>query len=347
MSFVPNKWWALALLALVIGVLAIPDFHGDTYQRQSAATKLSQLWQVIVADTNSAPWPSAVQLAELLVESMKVSFDTVADDMPRQFLDLQVRPKLIHCVGAVASCKFTPSRTNPYTGLLYGFDHGLIRFSLAAKPDYSAARGFIPGIGLKVLVDGRPSVNLVSMYNLAGQENSHNFFAHDFTNHVPYPDPSTQNIVAKKLIDHFKTASAWPTFVGIRDFANYNQTGRTVQRPRFPFRLVFHPTYDTHKLIPDNDDRTIGEMLTDLPIGPVYEVWAEDSPGAPLVNIGLLSTTSRATPSLFGDQGLFLEHQRMENDFEVHPQWVAAAQRIIEQQSAIPYYSFPDLPFRK
>eukprot|EP01087_Luapelamoeba_hula_P012443 TRINITY_DN346_c0_g1_i1.p1 TRINITY_DN346_c0_g1~~TRINITY_DN346_c0_g1_i1.p1 ORF type:complete len:348 (-),score=63.61 TRINITY_DN346_c0_g1_i1:63-1106(-) len=343
-----SKWWGLAILALVIGVLAIPDFHGDKYQRQSAAVKLSQLWSVIVADTTSAAWPTPLQLAELFVESMKVSFDTIADDMPRQFLDLQIRPKIIHSVGAVAACKFTPNTTNNrYTGVLYGFEHGLIRFSLAKEPDYTAPRGFAPGIGLKVLIDGRPSVNVVAMYNLAGQENSHNFFAHDLTNHVPRPDPSTQNAVEAKILEHFETASAWPTFLGIRDFANFNQTGQQVRSPRFPFRLVFHPTYDIHKLIPDNDDRPIGEMLADVPIGPIYQVWAEDTPGAPLVNIGVLSTTSKTTPSLFGDKGLFLQHLLMENDFEVHPEWIAPSKRIIQQQEAIPFYSFPDLPFRK
>jgi hypothetical protein len=93
------------------------------------------------------------------------------------------RAKLIHSQGVVAKVKLDVTNgDSPFTGLFKsGADYGLIRLSLAGK---ASTTHMTPGFGLKFLRDGIDSANLVAMYRLAGQDNL-NFFANDFSNHIP------------------------------------------------------------------------------------------------------------------------------------------------------------------
>ena len=113
----------------------------------------------------------------------------VSDTLPTSWLGK--RAKNIHTVGAVGEVKFVPVPNNEgYTGLFEGADHGIIRFSTGGQPDTSkpkaaqANRNFGPGFGLKLLIDGLPSANLVT---LTAQQDSWNFFKNDFSNHIPIP----------------------------------------------------------------------------------------------------------------------------------------------------------------
>jgi len=47
--------------------------------------KLQKLWAAVTKDTNSGRWPNIIEQGELFIESMPVTFDTIADDMPKQF----------------------------------------------------------------------------------------------------------------------------------------------------------------------------------------------------------------------------------------------------------------------
>lgn len=106
---------------------------------------------------------------------MKPTIDYVSDELP------QGRRKYIHSVGSVFSAAFTPVSNTPYTGFFEGADSLLIRISLAASPNYSnpsakaAYNNFTPGHGLKYLIDGKPSANLVAMHSVNGV-NSYNLF---------------------------------------------------------------------------------------------------------------------------------------------------------------------------
>jgi len=337
----------LAAIVLIIGVLAM-DYHGDKWQQQTAQAKFTQLWSAIIADKTPGSWYGALQMSLIFVESMLTSFDTTADDMPTQFLGLETRPKLIHTQGPIAQCKFTSYNNHNYTGLLKGWNYGFLRFSVATEPTDKDPHGFKPGFGLKVMRDKLPSGNFVAMYALTGYPNkTWNFFKHDFTNHVPMFNDSIATFLEKQLSNHFTSASTWTTMVGLSDFAHYDESGRTDPSGRvsFPFRLVFHPFTKIHNMYSDDDRRPLGEVLKNLPIGPVYQVWAEDKPYSKLVHIGDISITSAPTPSYFGDRTFFIQHQRMDDDFTFHPEWVAASKKIVEYQASIPYYAFDDLPW--
>lgn len=102
--------------------------------------------------------------------------------MPFGLLPLTKRPKLIHSLGMTAEFEFKSNGNHPYTGIFKGADNGILRFSLAAKPDDNV---IIPAFAFKFFRDGMESANLFTMYGLTGQQNDSNVFAHDMTSHIP------------------------------------------------------------------------------------------------------------------------------------------------------------------
>jgi len=62
---------------------------------------------------------------------MKPTFEETGDVLP------EGRIKYIHGVGLVAKVKFVPNSKNPYSGVLKGFNNGIIRLSLAKPADQS------------------------------------------------------------------------------------------------------------------------------------------------------------------------------------------------------------------
>jgi len=220
-----------------------------------------------------------------------------------------------------------------------------LRLSEAKQADPTSEYPFVPGFGLKFLRDGVPSANLVAMYTLFGSA-SYNPFAHDFTNHVPDLGPNAATAL-KLLAKKFMTASAWPTMVGLKHFAEYDQNGNSVDTPSFPYRLVFHPSTDLHNMFDDNDNSTLISKLAKIDANILlYEVYAVAAPpfGTPF-KIGELHTTDKFSTSAFGDRGLFFEHQRIDDDLQYVPDWVDGATQEIQEQSSTDNWVFPDLPW--
>lgn len=77
-----------------------------------------------------------------------------------------------------------------------------------------------PGLTLKILRDGVKSSNIFAMYSLEGQS-SFNMFEHDLTNHVPNLGDGA-SLALKALAAKFKTASQWPTMIGLKDCASFD-----------------------------------------------------------------------------------------------------------------------------
>jgi hypothetical protein len=128
------------------------------------------------------------------------------------------RSKLIHTEGVIATVKLTDSGEHPFTGIFKNGDHGVVRMSCATKPDI-AVKNLTPGIGLKFLRDGAESASLVSMFSVAGQD-TWNYFANDFSNHIPAAPLSLQPLAAK-----FATATDYVQAVGLSDWATIDQNG--------------------------------------------------------------------------------------------------------------------------
>jgi len=174
------------------------DFSSLTYQSQTANAKMNQLWSAVTSNTTPYGWYSSLELGGIFLESMSKSFDWVSDNM------LENRKKYIHSVGSVGKVKYTALPNQPYTGIFTGCDNVLLRISLAKSPDTSktsaagAQDNYTPGFGIKFLRDNVPSANLIAMYSVNGQS-SWNYFANDFSNHIPTPTGLALSLLAKKI----------------------------------------------------------------------------------------------------------------------------------------------------
>lgn len=121
------------------------------------------------------------------------------------------RWKLRHPFGAVAPCRLVPVAGHPYTGVLASGAVGLVRLSL----NVDGPEKWNPGVGLKLLVDGRPSVGT----------NASAFF--DPTRADPWlfsHSPETQNDLGRLRLDHLAAVTS---------------DGKRVEAPRAPHVLRF------------------------------------------------------------------------------------------------------------
>jgi len=328
------------LICLLLSIAVNAQYVGPDWQKLSSVQKAGALYKVVVEDQTSMSWPNALQLGELFVESMNRSFDYIADQMPHQgILDLELRRKLVHSVGAVAFGKFVVTASdNNYTGIFRsGANETFIRFSLAANPSSNAVT---PGVAFKFLRSGVPSSSAFGMYRLSGQPEA-NFFQHDLTNHVP--DLSPEDALALRLLKRrFSTASAYANMLGLSDAATYDRDGRRASNPVFPFRIIFHPTSELHYKM---TNFKFPSSFSTIQPSIIYWVYVQDTPwGAPR-KFGYFETLSSITTSFFGDKHLFFEHFRQEVDFSYRPEWQAPADAINKYQSEHKGYAFPDLPF--
>lgn len=128
--------------------------------------------------------------------------------------------KMVHALGTLAAGrlivyprlktldsndKATGEVDNPFTGLLQyqGNENGiplLLRFSIANPVGGTIEVGgksllleFIPGLGIKFLVDGKRSIDLVAMESLAGQGSDQNYFKYEFSPDFSAHAPSSYN----------------------------------------------------------------------------------------------------------------------------------------------------------
>ncbi|KAL6073150.1 hypothetical protein QOT17_005120 [Balamuthia mandrillaris] len=245
---------------------------------------------------------------------MNTTFTSASDDMP---VEASPRLKLIHTVGAVAPMVWKSTGKHPYTGLFQG-----------AEEPFSAYP-MVPG--------------------LAGEHP--NFFEHDLTNHVPMLGKYASASALSLLVKLFKSASQWPTMVGLSDFASYTESGAPVAKPLFPFRLVLHPTKQVHNMFPDDPEAKVSwlDQLESLPQGQLYDVYAQKSAAdhymslAKIAEVWLINSPTR---SYFGDAKLFYQHQLMEDDLRLVPSWIPGAQAIVDMQATSDEdWEFPDLPW--
>jgi hypothetical protein len=144
---------------------------------------------------------------------------------------------------------------------------------------------------------------------------------------------ATQGAFAKK----FQQASQCVNQVGLSDMANYSQDGRHHDAVT-PFKLFLVPgkgvqTPDKQKTA----DEANAEMAA-FPVGSVlYTVFAcanaslsEMTPTAGgleaacegALELGDMATTTKCTPSLYGDEHLFFQHQRIEEDWQLRPEFL-------------------------
>lgn len=108
----------------------------------------------------------------------------------------------------------------------------MIRFANPVEP--SSSQPLIPSFGLKFLRDNVDSANLLSQIrDTDGQKGEWNFFSRDFVNHIGKP----KTLAPKTLTTYLATETDHPLYVGLSDFAKYDQKGTKYPHPKFPFSL--------------------------------------------------------------------------------------------------------------
>jgi len=327
-------------------------YSNSTWQSFSADRKMNTLLTSIYADTRKDDWPNLLEKTELFLESMKTSFDFEGDDFPKQGpLSLLTRKKLIHSVGVIVRIEYV-ALSNNYTGVFQGCKNAFLRFSSATEVETSGTpeTAMAPGIGLKFLRDGVPSANTFAMYSLVGQP-SYNFFAHDFTSHVPEL-PKDGPTPIQLLRQKFLTASEFAPFAGLWKLAQYDEKGRAANKIAFPYRLHLHPTADLHKRYSNSwTGVEYEEQLTDSKTGiqagtTIYEVYAQNDPfNEKLTMIGKIVAKAKATTSKFADKTLFFQHIRFEEDLDYYSTWEQPSRDLLAKQREMTNggYHYPDL----
>jgi hypothetical protein len=285
----------------------------DDYGNWTADQKLAWLWDGLISRSTFTP----VDLPDLAVPPLsqipsraKIVFSTTELSKTLEYTDDLLpagRPKVIHEFGSAACINMTIGPNSPYTGLLAPgrTSIGLVRMSLAAPP--GLRKSFIPGAGLKFLVDGQPSLDLVAVNHTNGQGRNHNLFAnpmsHDITdghNELRLP----QRIMAAL----FRRVSPETRRLRVDHLTLWNGQGHREQHPVTPRRLIFRPRVEAARLFrrhPGEDFRiTLRRLGGDSPL---FDVVAEDDVYPEPTPIGSISCTSKFVASAGGDR-LFFRH---------------------------------------
>ncbi|MCA1647499.1 MAG: hypothetical protein LC797_19245 [Chloroflexi bacterium] len=301
----------------------ITDFRGGqslSYNQLTALEKRDFLFDAGIRPTAYATLPDVTlglpQFTESALES--AAHHLLRDTVTRVGDELETpKHKLFHTYGTTAKIQFTPATGRPYTGLFAETAHGLLRFSYAGPV---IGIGIVPGLGLKLLVDGdHPSENAVMMRMLDGQS-EHSVFEHPFTNLLP--DPVLTNVIMRAVKQRFETVvtAGHGLDQPVLNFARVQVNGGpVVGATRAPFRVILQPTADARRLSnPQIDFRD--DLAQNVPAGTaIYQVLAldeaEDDRSLNVEDlvprakpIGTLTTESEFVASAYGDFRLFFKH---------------------------------------
>jgi len=301
-------------------ITSFRDGQSLTYGQLTAVEKRDYLFDAGIRATAHTTLPDVTLGVPLFLGSAIDSFahHLLRDTVTRIGEELETpKNKLFHTYGTTAKIRFTPDPATPYTGLFAENAAGLLRFSYAGPV---LGIGIVPGLGLKLLIDGdHPSENAVMMHMLDGQS-QHSVFEHPFTNLLP--DPNLTNMIMRGVKERFETVVSAPHGLDqpVDNFAQVHSSGQPVAgEVRAPFRVILAPTRDARlKSNPQIDFRV--DMARNVPSGTtIYDVLgldeAEDDRSLAIEDlvpkakrIGGLTTESEFIASAYGDYRLFFKH---------------------------------------
>lgn len=294
---------AISLIAIVLAFEASAVLPNN-YQALRADEKQAILWNQVekgrytqLPPVLSGGWGTLLNKLKNFV-TLGETFNKFTDELPPSRKD----NKFLHGSGSVAKVTFVPVANSPYTGVFKTGAIGLARMSLAGNP--KDLESYTPGIALKLLADGIPSLNVVAMYSLNGQGDNHNFYANNFTTLIPEPKGFSLGLV-KKWFDLFVDD---PLHVSTWHFASYDNTGKKVDNPKNPYFITFVPVQKN--LIAENSQDDFRNDLKKSVVGEVlYRVYASETKTSSLKLIGDLVLNSEFVASEYGDHKLFFQHR--------------------------------------
>jgi hypothetical protein len=279
------------------------------YEKGTAARKAEILWEK-TKETKYQKLPAwsgleilplvariAIPIKLIVRKFMSITVERESDFFP------EGRKKVIHTYGAVCPVKFVASHNHDFTGIFAGAEHGIIRLSLAKKPDGDK---ITPGAAIKFLLDGVPSVNFMAMASLEGQSGS-DFFKCDFSNFVE----KSENLILRIVSNAFATVSKDPTKIDVSDLFRVMPNGEKVQNPTVASKLRLVPNRAQFKFSDEPHD--VRDDLVNIPAGStLYDVYACDVSTSDETLLGSIVTKDNFVCSEFGDSQLFFRHQRFD-----------------------------------
>ena len=282
-----------------------PEYFAKTWEE-----KTNEIMTHVMLEPSQGQFPNVLGLFR---ESVITTFDNQWDIMPAG------RRKFIHGVGAV--CKFTLNITDsPYTGMFKnGKQTGIIR--MGSGNDISNGAGVAASAAIKFLRSGVKSGNFVTLHR-PGE--SYNMFEYTLSNHIP--EASIVPLANRFTTRKFQQASKCAAKVGLSDIARYDQTGNE-EKPVFPFKITLKPT----GAVNFREDETpilefMQQYVDKIQSGTeLYSFIAHANPddieGRELAKLTVLDG---CFPSKYGDEKLFFQHQRVEEDIALRPEWEPA-----------------------
>jgi len=302
--------------ALLLALLAVPAFGQELdspkYQELDRETKRNLVWNAIKEDPYPAdklPTKGVITSAMKLIWgrfSLRPTFDDTLDVRPARNktfhkwgTSVAVRWEKVNqgITGAILTQGQAP-QDHPYTGVFKEGTVGIARLSLGLG---DIKKLWAPGIGLKLFVDGKPSVNIHAIPKDGGQPTK-NFMAATLDTKIN-PTP----------LDGFLkwSTKADPTHRKTDHVAAVTPSGEAVENAKSPFRLEFRPGKAiNYKGTPNWGVEDFRTSLARIPAGTViYEVWAVSSEGASQ-QIGNIRTQSAFVASDFQDRRFHFKHVR-------------------------------------
>ena len=269
------------------------------YQDLTALQKQKVLWQQIksIPYTELPETRTGLGIGFILnslksFSTLSTSFDRTSDEMPKG------RAKIIHPFGATAPIEWVAVE-NPFSGVFKTGGVGFARLSLAGDTDLL---GFIPGMAIKILQNGRPSLNLHVMNSLDEQTESQNFFERDFSNSIDEPS----NLLLQPLVFLFSQVQNPPTYLPITHFAE-----SATEDINAPHSLIFEPTNEAFVHMEENMDLDFRTALSELPKNVViYNVFAKKYSKSKKILVGAIRLKGSFVASKYQDQNLFFQHNR-------------------------------------
>ena len=221
------------------------------------------------------------------------------------------RPKFIHARGSVAMVDLETDERSPYTGLLGAPDAGgctgLIRMSMVQKP--SGKKSHIPAFGLKLLIDGESSADLLAMNHTIGQGRDFDMFSNAMTNDLTETHGEIRRM-QRLMARLFSRVSDEPRRLTVNHLVDHRRDGSVVTDPVAPDRLIFTPTSEAKKIFKGKAGVDFRRVLAGVEPGvALYSVQGVVGPpdDRSVGPVGVLRTTTRFVSSPGGDR-LFFRH---------------------------------------
>lgn len=268
--------------------------RGDAFFRHDAEVKQEAIWEAI----SKSPY----RVLPSLSSKERMSFSTrmkhffsqgLWPSAPDNLEDVSGAPvtPAYHRFGATALASFVPATRHPFSGLVAHQTELVIRVSLAIDPD----EAFVPGLSIKWLIDGQPSVNVCAMHDISGEQEN-NVFGSQLSNVLVRPRKFATRWLAGLRSSRLMEQPIEQVFTVCPD-------GTQVKKVEAGTQLLFCPTDLARSRL--RGVRDFRRELPRLAVGsPLYEVYAVSDKYAEPVLVGRIELSSAFLSSEFQDTRL-------------------------------------------